>query len=66
MRTIVDSNCVAHVFKIGQQELRVAFHHGSVVVGDLFISLDQAMAIAEFVNTRTQHAGHAASGLELK
>lgn len=66
MRTIVDSNCVAHVFKAGQQEIRVAFHNGSAVLGDIFISLDQAMAIAKFVLARTQSSDTAASGRELK
>lgn len=65
MRTIVDSNCVARVFKTGQQELRVSFHNGSVVAGDIFISLEQAMAIAEFVISKTKHTEHAACGLEL-
>lgn len=66
MRMIVDANCVAHVFKSGAQELRVSFHNGSFVQGDIFISLDQAIKIAEFVGENIGYQKNIASRSELK
>lgn len=66
MRTIIDANCVAHVFKAGAQALRVSFHNGSLVQGEVYISLDQAIKIAEFVGENIVYQKNSASRSELK
>lgn len=66
MRTIIDANCVAHVFKAGAQELRVSFHNGSFVQGEIYISLNQAIEIADFVGKNIIFQKNSASGSELK
>lgn len=62
----VDPEHDLHPRKAGAQEITLRIHHGAYVLGDITISLDQAIQIADFVAENVTQTNHSASGWELK
>lgn len=62
----VDPNHDLHPRKAGAQEIKLSIHHGSYVLGDILISLDHAIRIADFVAENVKQTIHSASAWELK